>query len=120
MHVAVTGVVVGVDSSPESDEALTWALEQGRLRKLPVRAVNVWHPSDDPREVERLAALQSVAQLREGLVDEVSSSVRSIVDRVQATDVAVTSEVRYGHPVRELTRAAGADSLLVVGSRGRG
>jgi nucleotide-binding universal stress UspA family protein len=120
MHVTVTGAVVGVDGSPESDEALIWALEDGRLRNLPVRAVNVWHPTDDPQETERLAALQSVAELRAGLVDEVMSSVHAVVDRAGVTGVAVTAEVLYGHPVRELTRTAGADSLLVVGSRGRG
>jgi len=118
--VGVISVVVGVDDSPESHDALIWALQTGRLRNLPVRAVYVWHPTGDPQEVERLAAMQSVAQLRAGLADEVTSSVRSIVDREQASDVAVTSEVLYGHPVRELTRTAGADSLLVVGSRGRG
>jgi nucleotide-binding universal stress UspA family protein len=120
IHVAVTSVVVGVDNLPESDEALTWALEEGRLRSLPVRAVNVWHPTDDPQEMDRLAALRSVAQLRAGLVDEVASSVRAVVEQVRATDVAVTSEVLYGHPVRELTRTADTDALLVVGSRGRG
>ncbi|WP_203789195.1 universal stress protein [Paractinoplanes rishiriensis] len=117
---AVASVVVGVDSSPESDEALTWALEEGRLRNLPVRVVNVWHPTDDPQEIERLMELQSVVQLRAGLVDEVASSVRAVVEQAQATDVAVTSEVLYGHPVRELIRTADTDSLLVVGSRGRG
>jgi nucleotide-binding universal stress UspA family protein len=120
MQVTVTDVVVGFDDSPPSEEALCWALEDGRLRNLPVRAVNVWHPSEDPREVERLSALTSVAELRAGLEDEVASSVRAVAERVRATDVAVTSQVRYGHPVRELTRTAGAESLLVVGSRGRG
>jgi nucleotide-binding universal stress UspA family protein len=117
---ATAGVVVGVDGSPASDEALAWALAEGRLRTLPVRAINVWHPSGAPQEVERLAELQSVAQLRDGLVHEASSHVRAVAERVKATDVAVTTEVRYGHPVRELTRTADAGSLLVVGSRGRG
>jgi nucleotide-binding universal stress UspA family protein len=94
IHVAVTSVVVGVDNSPASDEAPTWALEEGRLRNLPVRAVNVWHPTDDPQEIERLAAPQSVAELRAGLVDEVAAL--------------------------SLLQAAGNADLLVVGSRGYG
>ncbi|MCA2218900.1 universal stress protein [Jidongwangia harbinensis] len=117
---AVTEVVVGFDGSPDSDEALAWALREGRLRKLPVRAINVWHPDGTPIEVDRLAALYSVAELRSRLLQDVTSSVRTVVDRVHATDVAVTSQVLYGHPVPELIREAGADSLLVVGSRGRG
>lgn len=116
----VIGVVVGVDGSPESDDALVWALEEGRLRNVPVRAVNAWHPSGAPQEVEQLAALHSVADLRDRLRHEVDSGVRAVVDRTHATDVAVTSQVVYGHPGRELIRAAGTDSLLVVGTRGRG
>jgi nucleotide-binding universal stress UspA family protein len=120
MHVAVTSVVVGVDGSPESEDALDWALKEGRLRNLPVRAINVWQPSGSPREVERISALDSVAELRAGLLDEVTSSVRAVVERTKAMDVAVTPQVVYGHPVRELIREAGTESLLVVGSRGRG
>jgi nucleotide-binding universal stress UspA family protein len=120
VHVAITSVVVGVDGSSESEDALDWALKEGRLRSLPVRAINVWQPSGTAREVERIAALDSVAELRGGLLDEVTSSVRAVVERTGATDVAVTSEVVYGHPVQELIREAGTESLLVVGSRGRG
>jgi nucleotide-binding universal stress UspA family protein len=117
---AITSVVVGVDGSSESDDALVWAVEEGRLRDLPVRAINVWHPSGAPQEVEQLSALQSVGELRAQLRDDLEAGVRAVVEPAHATDVAVTSQVLYGHPVRELIREAGADSLLVVGSRGRG
>jgi nucleotide-binding universal stress UspA family protein len=119
VQVAVTGLVVGVDGSSEADDALVWALNEGRLRNLPVRAINVWQQSGTPQEMERLAGLQTVAELRAQLVNEVRSSVRAVAERAQATDVAVTCEVLYGHPTQELIRAAGTDSLLVVGSRGR-
>ena len=97
---AVTEVVVGVDGSPDSDEALAWALREGRVRKLPVRAINVWHPDGTPIEVERLAALHSVAELRTRLRENVTSSVRTVVERVQATEVAVTSQV-FARPLSE-------------------
>jgi hypothetical protein len=116
-YVTLSSVVVGVDGSSESDDALVWALNEGRLRNLPVRAIHVWHPSGTPPEVQRLAALQSVADLRAHLLQDVTSGVSAVVERAHATDVAVTSEVLYGHPVRELIREAGADSLLVVGPR---
>jgi nucleotide-binding universal stress UspA family protein len=116
----VKDIVVGIDGSPGSDEALLWALREGRRRKLPVRTINVWHPDGTPLQVERLATLHSVAELRTRLREDVTAGVRKLVDRAHATDVAVTSQVLYGDPVRELIREAGADSLLVVGSRGRG
>ncbi|HET6531449.1 MAG TPA: universal stress protein [Actinoplanes sp.] len=116
----VRGVVVGVDGSPDADDALRWALTEGRRRNLPVRAVNVWHPSGRPSEVEWLSTLRSVADLREHLLDDVASGVRAVAEQAGATDVPLTPEVLYGHPTQELIRAAGEDSLLVVGSRGRG
>jgi nucleotide-binding universal stress UspA family protein len=116
----VTDVVVGVDGSPESDDALAWALTEARRRHLAVRAINVRHPGHSPAEVEWLAAQQSIADLRAQLVQEVSSDVRAVAERVAATDVPVTCEVLYGHPADELIRTAGTDSLHVVGSRGRG
>jgi len=118
--VAVRRVVVGVDGSPEADDALVWALREAWLRDVPLHAVNVWQPSGRPQEAERLAELQSVADLRAGLLRQVSAGVLAVAERARATGVAVTSDVLYGSPARELIRAAGADSLLVVGSRGRG
>ena len=117
---AISSVVVGVDGSSDSEDALLWALQEGRLRNLPVRAINVWHPSGTPEETERLATLHSVSDLRDRLLEGVTSVVGAAVERAHATDVAVTSQVVYGHPVRELIREAATDALLVVGSRGRG
>jgi nucleotide-binding universal stress UspA family protein len=118
--VAVAAVVVGVDGSPESDDALSWALDEGRMRNLPVRVISAWHPDGTPQEVERLSALTSVADLRAHLEQDVSSSVQATVERLHASDVAVSSQVLYGHPTPMLVAEAGAESLLVVGSRGRG
>src|SRR5690349_2710931 len=111
-------VVVGVDGSSHAEEALVWALQEGRLRDLPVRAVNVWHPDGTPEQIQRFAG--PPAEFSAGLEQEVATGVRAVAERARAADVTVTTEVRYGHPVQELIREAGAASLLVVGSRGRG
>jgi nucleotide-binding universal stress UspA family protein len=118
--VTVTELVAGVDGSPESDGALTWAISEARVRGVPARAVYAWLPSGQPEQVERIAALTSVAQLREGIHREVAQSVSAVVRRSQASDVPVTTEVLYGHPVDRLIHTTGPDGLLVVGSRGRG
>ncbi|GIF01055.1 universal stress protein [Paractinoplanes rishiriensis] len=109
----VTNIVVGVDGSSPAEDALVWALREGRLRSLPVRAVHVWHE-------DGAAALPSVAELRERLEHDVTAGVRAVAERAGATDVPVTVEIRHGHPAQELIQAAGAGTLLVVGSRGRG
>jgi nucleotide-binding universal stress UspA family protein len=36
-------IVVGVDRSPGSREALRWAVEEGRARHCRVEAVHAWH-----------------------------------------------------------------------------
>jgi nucleotide-binding universal stress UspA family protein len=115
-----TVVVVGVDGSPHAEEALVWALQEGRRRDLPVRAVSVWHPDGTPEQIQRFAGPRAVAEFRAGLERQVATGVRAEAERVRAADVTVTTEVRYGHPVQELIREAGVGSLLVVGSRGRG
>ena len=38
----VPAVVVGVDGSAGAQEALRWALAEGRLRNEPVRAMHAW------------------------------------------------------------------------------
>ncbi|HEX5200498.1 MAG TPA: universal stress protein [Actinoplanes sp.] len=107
----LSSVVVGVDGSAPAEEALVWALGEGRLRGLPVRAVHVWQPA---------AAAGPERDVTAGLERDVTAGVRAVVERSGATDLPVAADVRPGHPARELIRAAGADALLVVGSRGRG
>jgi nucleotide-binding universal stress UspA family protein len=38
----MTGIVVGFDGSPPAEAALAFALEEARLRKLPLRIVYAW------------------------------------------------------------------------------
>jgi nucleotide-binding universal stress UspA family protein len=118
--VSFTSIVVGVDGSAESDGALNWALGEARLRQLPLRAVWVWHPTGSPEETEKLAALNSVADLRSRLGEDLTSHVERVLDGAGPADGSVVSRVLYGHPADQLIREAGDDALLVVGSRGRG
>jgi nucleotide-binding universal stress UspA family protein len=117
--VSLNRIVVGVDGSAEADAALRWALAEAKLRQLPVRAIGVWYPAGTPEEVEKLAALRSVAELRSQLGDDLKSHVDRVVEAAE-TDVAVTPHVLYGHPADRLIEEADDDALLVVGSRGRG
>jgi nucleotide-binding universal stress UspA family protein len=118
--VSFARVVVGVDGSTEADAALSWALAEAKLRQLPVRAIGVWYPAGTPEEVDKLAALRSVAELRSVLGEDLKSHVDRVVEATNETDVAVASQVLYGHPADRLIEEAGEEALLVVGSRGRG
>jgi nucleotide-binding universal stress UspA family protein len=118
-------IVVGIDGSNESLEALRWALGEARLRGTGLRAVRVWEypfvaPSAewtlgtptpqpvavDPQEVRHLAETQ-LAQV----VSEVEPN---------GTGVRIEQEVIEGHPANALVEASKGADLLVVGSRGHG
>jgi nucleotide-binding universal stress UspA family protein len=108
-------IVVGVDGSEWSHDALRWAVDEARRRQAAVQAVFAWtfpyavpvvgHPSD-PEWLQREAEKHLEALLRQELGE--------------ALDVEVTSRVKEGPAARVLLDAARRASLLVVGSRGRG
>jgi nucleotide-binding universal stress UspA family protein len=114
-------IIVGVDGSAESIEALRWAIAEARLRETAVRAVHAWRyplatagdpffgPAFDPLPLEP-------SELRE----LAASGLAEAVGRATADPHAVEQEVVEGHPAEELVRAAKDADMLVVGSRGHG
>jgi nucleotide-binding universal stress UspA family protein len=115
-------IVVGVDGSAGSFEALRFALVEARLRHATVRAVYAHgHPWSE--NVPGVYAPPVVADLRRRLRDEGKRVLDSAIGRALAAagnSVEVASELIEA-PVAEalITGSSGAD-LLVVGSRGRG
>jgi nucleotide-binding universal stress UspA family protein len=106
-------IVVGVDGSAASLEALVWAVRQAALTGAVVEAVTAWHfPApvggfaigDQIDWQANARAIQDIA-VKEALGDEAPALVRRIVQ---------------GHPVPALLEEAAGADLLVVGSRGHG
>jgi nucleotide-binding universal stress UspA family protein len=109
-------IVVGVDGSPSSEEALRWAVGQARRSGQPVDAVISWSVPVD-FGVGGYGA--PVAYDWEGLAtDTLSKTVATAVDAADAD--RVSQRVVMGHPARVLLDEAEDAALLVVGSRGRG
>jgi nucleotide-binding universal stress UspA family protein len=106
-------IVVGVDGSPASLGALTWAVRQASLTGAVVEAVTAWQLPATYGGYPILAGTdwqadaQSVQDIavKEALGDEATSLVR---------------RVDQGHTVRVLLDASADADLLVVGSRGHG
>jgi nucleotide-binding universal stress UspA family protein len=110
-------IVVGVDGSSGSHEALRFAAEEARLRGATLRVVTAWHiPSTaysggfvapfDRREFERnadVACEKALAAVRE-----------------QVADLEVQRVVGEGQPAHVLLEEARDADLLVVGTRGHG
>jgi nucleotide-binding universal stress UspA family protein len=111
-------IVVGVDGSQGSKEALRWAFEEARLREARVRCVHAWVPPlVRPRGVGAAYAAALRAALERGtaaLADAVAAEVDG------AASVEVEAAAVEGAPAHVLTEAAQDATLLVVGSRGHG
>lgn len=110
-------ILVGVDGSDTSEDALRWAVEEARIHGARVVAALVIEPS-----YLYGVELPSVASDREP-VEEAEAELDRIVARALLGDETVDVERRVevsGDP-REILRELSSDAdLLVVGSRGHG
>lgn len=115
-----TRIVVGVDGSQGSREALRWALRYAEQCGGRLTALVAWEPQPPafaeavpmpPVISEEESKTRAERTLREA-VDEVVESL--------GTSVRIRREAARGHPARVLLDWARHAELLVVGSRGRG
>ncbi|GGK23301.1 hypothetical protein GCM10011583_64030 [Streptomyces camponoticapitis] len=109
-------LVVGVDGSEGSLQALDWAVAEADRRGLPLRIVHasLWEHYEEIRP--RLAADRPSEQvLAENLVATSEERANTL-----AAQVKVTTDVQPEEPVTALLREGDDAALLVVGSRGRG
>lgn len=104
-------IVVGVDGSASSHQALRWAARQARLTGAKLHAVGIW---DYPTGVLVLEDVDWFGITAKTLDEALAASLEpEEADRVQRS-------VLRGYPARVLLDAAAEADLLVVGSRGRG
>ena len=112
-------IVVGVDLSPGSQQALGFAFETASVMQAPLVAVQGW-----PDAVGR--PLSGLGSATPGSVAErVAAGERAISEAVAGwrekyPDVSLTPEAVPVRPSRLLTDASQRAALVVVGSRGRG
>jgi nucleotide-binding universal stress UspA family protein len=122
--IVMGGIVVGVDGSDEAQEALLWALEEGRLRDADVTVVYAYLPN--PADFYGFPGAVTAEQM-EAIVGESDTQAKRTVEDVieragdAARGVRVTTDMARGFSASEalVERSRTAD-LLVVGSRGRG
>lgn len=108
---ATPRIVVGVDGSPASVDALRWAAGQADLIGAAVEAVISWeYPSTSGMEFGSLD-IDWAENARAALADALDVALGEDAGRVTGT-------VTRGHPAEVLVAAAQGADLLVVGSRG--
>ena len=107
-------IVVGVDGSAPSREAVQWALEQARITGAELRAVATWRW---PNYLTRLPPRADLAAENAQLLDETVDGV--LAEQPGARDVKISKHVVEGPPGPALLSQAEDATLLVVGARGR-
>jgi nucleotide-binding universal stress UspA family protein len=107
-------IVVGVDGSDSSADALRWASTQARLTGAELTAVMSW-------ELPTSYAWGPVMDDTDWEADARTALEQTITGTLDADDAAkVQRSVVRGHPARALLDASAGAGLLVVGSRGHG
>lgn len=113
-------IVVGVDGSESSRQALRWAVEEAQLWHDRCQVIEVWS-RDTTGTLDRWtrrhlldARLAGEQAALSAMVDDVYLNVGGVggVDGVESAD----AEVRRGDPVEILFEAASGGDLLVIGS----
>lgn len=112
-------IVVGVDGSEGSKQALNWAVRQAELTGGWVEALIAW---DVPQFHGALGWMPPSSSDEAALEGRAQSEVTSAVEGAVAAHptVQVSTVVRYGTPASVLLEASRDAALLVVGSRGLG
>lgn len=116
----MSGIVVGIDGSDHSRQALEWAMKEAAIRRVPLKVITVhaigvgyWgsaiaYPGDHPVAEH---ALQAARIEVDKVLDELNEPERPGSVTVQAVS---------GTPAEELINAASDADMPVVGSRGAG
>jgi nucleotide-binding universal stress UspA family protein len=107
-------VVVGVDGSARSVEALRWAAAEARARDADLDVLHAW-PSRTPA-----ASLAPIAANLANLEEGGSAALEAAVADPALRDVRVHAHLKRDRPARALIAQAADAALLVVGTRGRG
>jgi nucleotide-binding universal stress UspA family protein len=117
-------VVVGVDGSAGSREALQWAIAEARLRQVPLRAIHAWTYAE-PLMPPLIGYPYGGAEYVESAIEERRQGAERLLEQTTAAlaeghEIEIERGIAEGSAARVLIDAVGEDDLLVVGSRGHG
>lgn len=116
--VAPGSIVVGVDGSTGSTDALRWALGEARRLRLEVDAILAWRDVLSAGPPTPLSALTTAQRRR--LEDRVATVLRAASRGGGIADLSVRTHVFSAEPVETLATLAPRAAMVVVGSRGYG
>ena len=116
----IKNIVVGVDGSDSSREALRWAYDEAAHHGASLTAIATWHPPAMPMTPPygSLPPAGYTDQPRQDALDLLERFVMDLEVREPAVDVRTA--VEEGNPAQALIERSKEADLVVVGSRGYG
>ncbi len=120
--VPVLGIVVGVDGSEISYQALSWAVDEAESRTLPLTVVTAVVPVPTLATWPVDAVYGSVTEADLGRARETALAMLDKLTAERGRPVSVDVDVRamVGQPAHVLVRVGRDARCIVVGSRGAG
>lgn len=112
------GIVVGVDGSENSLDALRWAATEASLRKQVLHVVGTFTTPIMSTGYE--VAVPDSSDLMSAADTMLGAAIDAVRQTGELDGIEVTSEVIEGHAGERLIALSGEAELLVVGSRGHG
>src|SRR5262249_5443522 len=109
-------IVVGVDGSTSSRDALRWAIDEARIRKTDVEALYAW----------RMPFLTGFEYIPPDLLDPDEIALRAkqvvtaAVEEMDGDGIRIESRAVEGAAAESLVEASRDADMLVLGSRGHG
>lgn len=114
----MAGIVVGVDGSEQSVNALRWAAEEASLRGSVLRVTAVFSGAILSTGYEM--ATTDLSDYAAATNIMLGAAIDTVRESGELEGIEVTTEVFEGHAGELLIAASQQSELLVVGSRGHG
>lgn len=112
-------VLVGVDGSAESVEALRWAARYAAATGASIDAVMSWHyPNAAGGAAPGVGPRTITDEVRATMLEALDDALAAVFGPARAP--SVQGRVIYGHPAAVLVEQSKHADLLVVGNRGHG
>jgi nucleotide-binding universal stress UspA family protein len=111
-------ILVGVDGSPGSRAALTWAAAEAADHQADLVVLEVWEHTLPPPMGSGAVPHSGVPDPRQGATENLLTVIKEELG--EDPPVLVHPRVKQGNPAEVLIEESADADLLVVGTRGRG
>jgi nucleotide-binding universal stress UspA family protein len=116
----MSGIIVGIDGSTNSERALEWAVQEAAIRQVPLKVITVFRRAISHWGAGAITDPQDDAVLIQAREAAQAATDKALARAGEARPKSVTVEAFGGVPAEELINASKDADMIVVGSRGAG